>query len=67
MKKLKTWGYKLFKPPLGLLFKLYYHPIIINKEVIPLKGPIIICGNHMHVYDQCPVILSTKRVIHYLA
>ena len=65
--KLKTWGYRLFKPGLGLIFKLYYRPIIINKEAIPKDGPIIICGNHMHVYDQCPVIISTKRVIHYMA
>lgn len=66
-KKLSTWGYKLFKPILGFIFKLYYKPIIINKEVIPETGPIIICGNHMHIYDQCPVIISTKRVIHYMA
>lgn len=65
--KLKTWGYKLLKPILGLIFKLYYKPIIINKEVIPKSGPIIICGNHMHIYDQCPIIISTKRIIHYMA
>lgn len=66
-KKLKTWGYRLFKPILGLVFRLYYKPTIINKEAIPSSGPIIICGNHMHVYDQCPVILSTKRIVHYMA
>ena len=66
-KKLKTWGYKLFKPILSPIFKLYYKPIILNKDVIPKDGPIIICGNHMHIYDQCPVIISTKRVVHYMA
>ena len=65
--KLKTWGYRLLKPILGFLFKLYYRPIVINKEAIPKSGPIIICGNHMHIYDQCPVIISTKRVVHYMA
>ena len=65
--KLKTWGYRFFKPILGILFKFYYKPIIINKEAIPKSGPIIICGNHMHIYDQCPVIISTKRIIHYMA
>lgn len=65
--KLKTWGYRLFKPFLGFLFKFYYRPIVINKEAIPKSGPIIICGNHMHIYDQCPVIISTKRVVHYMA
>ena len=66
-KKLKTWGYKLFKPILSPIFKLYYKPIILNKDVIPKDGPIIICGNHMHVFDQCPIIISTKRIIHYMA
>lgn len=65
--KLRTWGYKLLKPILGLIFKLYYKPIVINKEAIPETGPIIICGNHMHIYDQCSIIISTKRVIHYMA
>ena len=65
--KVKSWGYRLFKPLLGGLFKIYYRPIIINKEVIPTEGPIIICGNHRHAFDQCPIIISTPRVIHYLA
>ena len=59
--------YKLFKPFLGLIFKLYYHPKVIGKENIPKKGSIIIAGNHKHVMDQCGVIISTKRVIHYMA
>ena len=71
MKKKKKisgeFGYKLLKPILGLLFRLYYNPTIINGSVIPKDGPIIIAGNHKHVYDQCPVIMSTKRVIHYMA
>lgn len=66
-KKLNSWGYKLFKPILGPLFRFYYNPKIINKEVIPKDGPIIIVGNHKHIMDQCSVIISTKRVIHYMA
>lgn len=65
--KLPTKGYKFLGIFLKPLFKFYYHPRIINKEAIPKEGPIIICGNHMHIYDQCPVILSTKRVVHYMA
>jgi len=61
------FGYKLLTPIMRVLFKLYYNPTIINGNVIPKEGPIIIAGNHKHVYDQCPVIMSTKRVIHYMA
>lgn len=66
-KKLNEWGYKIFKPILGTLFKLYYNPKIINAEVIPKTGPILVVGNHKHIMDQCSAIISTKRVIHYMA
>ena len=59
--------YKFFKPILGLIFKIYYHPKIIGKENIPKTSSIIMAGNHKHVMDQCGVIISTKRVIHYMA
>ena len=67
MKKLNEWGYKLLKPILGPIYKLYYHPQIINKEVIPQRGPILIVGNHKHLMDQCSIIVATKRVVHYMA
>ena len=60
-------GYLLLTPLMRILFKAYYHPKIINKEVIPKEGPILIVGNHKHVYDQCLTIIATKRVIHYMA
>jgi 1-acyl-sn-glycerol-3-phosphate acyltransferase len=68
MKKNKgEFGYKLLTPLMRVLFRLYYNPKIINKEVIPKDGPILIVGNHKHVYDQCLTIMATKRVIHYMA
>lgn len=60
-------GYKISKVILGPIFKLWYHPTVINKEVIPSEGPIIVCGNHKHVYDQNLVILYTKRTMRYMA
>lgn len=59
--------YRLSKIILGPIFKLYYNPTIIGKENIPKEGPIIIAGNHKHLYDQCLTILSTKRFITYMA
>jgi len=66
-KKLKTWGYKVFRPILGPIFRFYYNPKIINAEVIPKIGATLIVGNHKHIMDQCSVIISTKRLIHYMA
>ena len=65
--KLPERGYKLVKPLLGLLFKFYYHPKFIGKENIPKDGPIIVVGNHVHLMDQCGPIVSTKRILHYMA
>ena len=62
-----NWPYKVFSPLLRLIFKIKYKPIIINKEVIPKDGPILIVSNHKHVFDQCFTIMATKRVIHYMA
>lgn len=59
--------YKILKPTLGIIYKLWYNPKIIGKENIPKEGPIIIVGNHIHLMDQCNLIISTKRCIHYLA
>ncbi len=64
---LPEWGYKLFKPILSPLFKFYYNPKIYNKDLIPKDGPILIVGNHKHIMDQCSIITSTKRVVHYMA
>jgi len=67
MNKDKMYIYKILKPILSPIFKLYYNPTIIGKENIPNSGSILIVGNHKHLYDQCLAIISTKRPIHYMA
>lgn len=70
MKKYKVlpeWGYRFLKPILVPLFKLYYNPKVKGKENIINGVPIILAGNHVHLMDQCLAIMSTKRVIHYMA
>ena len=67
MKKERMFLYRFLRPILGPIFKFYYNPTIIGKENIPKDGPILIVGNHKHLYDQCLAIISTKRLIHYMA
>lgn len=64
---MKNFCYRFFKCILGPIFRIWYNPKIINKEYLNVDGPIIIAGNHLHVYDQCLTIISTKRIIHYMA
>ena len=63
----KEFWYKILTPIMRILFRLYYNPKIINKKIITKEGPILIVGNHKHIFDQCLTIMATKRPIHYLA
>ncbi len=65
--KEKTIAYKIFKTILGPIYRFWYNPKIIGKENIPKEGKMIIVGNHVHVMDQCNVVIATKRVLHYMA
>ncbi len=67
MNKKVPFLYHVGKFLLGPIFRLYYHPRIIGREHIPKEGPILIVGNHKHLYDQCLTIIATKRGIHYMA
>ena len=67
MTKSKMPIYKVARPILGTIYKLWYNPRIYGKENIPQEGSIILVGNHIHIMDQCNVIISTKRNIHYMA
>ena len=51
-KKDSMLGYRFFKAVLGPIFKLWYNPTIIGKEYIPETGPILIVGNHKHLYED---------------
>lgn len=62
-----NFGYTLLTPIMRIIFRLYYNPKIIGREVIPKKGSIVIACNHKHLFDQCLTIMATKRPIHYMA
>lgn len=65
--KEKMTGYKIFRAILKPIYLLWYNPKIIGKENIPKEGSIVVAGNHIHIMDQCNVIISTKRCLHYMA
>ena len=61
------FGFNFCKYTLGWFFKFWYPFKTENKKVIPKDGPILLCGNHIHLMDQCLAILSTERPVHYMA
>ena len=67
MKEEHKIGFTIFKNVLRIPYMLWYNPKIIGKENIPSNGAIIICANHKHAMDPCTILISTKRMVHYLA
>lgn len=67
MKSKNELIYKIIRFITKPFFRILYPVKIINKDVIPKTGPIILCGNHLDIKDQLPVITSTKRAIHWMS
>ena len=67
MTKNRMICFRIFRSILGPLYKLWYNPKIEGMENIPKDGRLIIVGNHIHIMDQCNVVISTKRPMFYMA
>ena len=68
MKHSSGWGQTLLKPPLYLLFKLIYRPQVIGRENIPAKGPVVVASNHIHIFDEAPIVMGAPwRMWHFIA
>ena len=65
--KEKNIIYNLIKPIYTILLKIIFRPKVIGKENIPKDGALIFAGNHKHAVDPTMVMMSTDRVVHYMA
>lgn len=62
-----TGPYRFWRGVSFLLAHLFYRPVFIGKENIPASGPVILASNHCHLPDPGFVLISTRRVVRYLA
>lgn len=67
MKKEKNVVYNIIKPIYTILIKIIFRPKVIGKENIPKDGALIFAGNHKHAVDPTMVMMSTNRIVHYMA
>ena len=67
MKKERNVVYWLIKPIYVVLLKIIFRPKVIGKENIPEDGALIFAGNHKHAVDPTMVMMSTKRIVHFMA
>ena len=59
--------YRITRPIINILFKIFFRPTYIGLENIPNKGSVVLAGNHTNNLDCIFLITSTKRTIHFLA
>ena len=67
MKKEKNYIYSFLKPIYAILLIILFRPKVIGKENIPEDGALIFAGNHKHAVDPTMVMMSTKRLVHFMA
>ena len=65
--KEKNVVYNLIKPIYTILLKIIFRPKVIGRENIPTEGALIFAGNHKHAVDPTMVMMSTDRIVHYMA
>ena len=67
MKKEKNYMYSLLKPIYSILLKIIFRPRVVGKENIPKEGALIFAGNHKHAVDPTMVMMSTDRIVRFMA
>ena len=55
----------------GFLFRTFYRIVFriktINQENVPDNEPVIICANHLNIFDAIGIVLFTKKPIRFIA
>jgi 1-acyl-sn-glycerol-3-phosphate acyltransferase len=59
--------YKFLLPGVRFVTKIYVRPAYEGLENIPKDGPFVFVGNHVHLLDPAPIMITTKRQIHFLS
>lgn len=65
--KRNTKPYYFWRAISFFLAYFFYRPTFIGKENIPEEGPVVLASNHCHLPDPGFVLISTRRVVRYLA
>lgn len=59
--------YKILRPLITGVYKLFFTPKFIGIENIPSSGRVLLAGNHTSNFDAPLLISATKRNVHFLA
>ena len=59
--------YKIVRPIIIILIKIFYPPQVLGLDNIPKEGRILLAGNHTKWLDPIMMVSVVKRQIHFLA
>ena len=59
--------YKIVRPIIIILIKIFYPPQVLGLDNIPKEGRILLAGNHTKWLDPIMMVSIVKRQIHFLA
>jgi 1-acyl-sn-glycerol-3-phosphate acyltransferase len=60
-------GYTLSRWLIGLIFKVFWRPVIIGLDNVPATGAVIIASNHLSFIDSVVIPLAVPRRVRFLA
>jgi 1-acyl-sn-glycerol-3-phosphate acyltransferase len=60
-------GYILARWVVGLLFRVFWRPVVVGQENIPRTGPVILASNHLSFIDSVVIPLVVPRRVRFLA
>lgn len=65
-----TWK-KIERSVIKTLIKTFYKVVFrlekVNEKNVPVEGPVIICANHINMWDAIGLVTATKRRINFIA
>ena len=59
--------YRILRPIVVFLFRLVYRRDVRGRENVPETGAVIICADHLHIFDPVLIASAVKRPIHFVA
>ncbi len=65
--KIYIFFYKTLQFVATTILKIFYRVELINKEVIPKEGRLILCSNHTSYIDPVFICLFYPRIVYYIA
>ncbi|EJL40946.1 1-acyl-sn-glycerol-3-phosphate acyltransferase [Brevibacillus agri] len=59
--------YRLFRGIFRIIFSLVFRWQVIGREHIPKEGPVILCANHISLWDPPLLGSGIERQVHFMA